>query len=75
MTHATAAKLHRPVTFARFTRHEFTLAAGSIVEYAGASLNGPGSIRVQFGGHWSTIDIDDASPVVWDEREEMWVEE
>lgn len=72
---ATGAKLLTAVTFAPNTRYGFTLAAGSVVNYAGASLNGPCAIRVEFAGKVATISTDDAVPVYWDEVEEMWVEE
>lgn len=70
----TYAKLHRPVTFGRFTRHEVTIGAGSVVRYSPSPLNGPCAIRVQFGRQFATIDMDDASPVEWDADEQMWVE-
>ena len=66
-------RIHRDVTFAPCTRYELTLRAGSVVAWS-PSLNGPCAIRVHFAGRVAVIDMDDASPVEWDDAEQQWVE-
>ncbi len=66
-------RIHRDVTFAPCPPYEFTLRAGSVVAWS-PSLNGPCAIRVHFAGRVATISMDDASPVEWDDAEQMWVE-
>ena len=70
-----SARLNTAVTFARGTRFEFTLAAGSIVEAVPSFFTATNdSVYVTFAGRTELISIDDASPVEWDDFDKMWVE-
>ena len=67
----TAARLNKAVTFAAHTTKELTLAAGSVVKI---HLIGTDSIIITFAGRKAIVPLDDASPVEWDDDEEMWIE-
>ena len=69
----TTARLAKAVTFNHHRRSEFTLAAGSVVE--AQLITGTDFVIVTFAGHRAVISMDDASPVTWDDVEEMWIED
>ena len=60
---ATYCRLNRPVTFDQFSRHPFTIGAGSVVRWEPSPINGLCALRVEFAGRFATIDTDDAAPV------------
>jgi hypothetical protein len=66
------ARLYIPVVFNYGMRSEVSLAAGSVVEWTpeDGSL-----IRVWFRGMSKVISMDDATPVEWDDADQMWIEE
>lgn len=79
---ATHCRIHRAVTFARATRHELTLAAGSVVrvdplltdQALADPPDAPAPLGVEFAGRHAVIDMDDASPVEWDDADQHWAD-
>lgn len=69
---AAFCKILIPVVFNYGMRSEFRLLPGSVVEWEPEDGN---LVRIRACGSSKVIHIEDATPVEWDEVDEMWVEE
>lgn len=71
----TAVRTEIDVTFRKNTPYSITYAAGSIFEDWYPAEDGDKIVIARSGSkHTATISMDDATPVEWDELDEMWLE-